>query len=190
MTTPEAVEFEPHPHANIFCLMEGEEFERLKADIKANGQIEPITVKDKYIIDGRNRYRACRELDIAPATKTYDGYDIIGYVLSANLHRRHLDESQRAMAAAKLVTTKLGSNRYSKGSSIDLPTAAKLLNVSEVSVKRAKEVLEKGTPELVALVERGHVAASTAGKVAKLPEAEQAELVQKGADAICERQRP
>jgi hypothetical protein len=92
------------------------------------------------------------------------------------------------MAAAKLVTTKLGSNRYSKGSSIDLPTAAKMLNVSDETVKRAKKVLEKGTPELVALVERGQVAASTAGKVAeKVPKAEQAELVQKGTDAVREK---
>jgi len=186
--TPAPVEFEPHPHANIFPLMEGDEFKRLKADIQANGQIEPITVRDKLIIDGRNRYRACKELGLTPKTKPYDGYDTVGYVLSANLHRRHLDESQRAMAAAKLVTTKLGANQYSKGSSIDLPKAADMLNVSEASIKRTKDVLKNGTPELVTLVERGEVPASVAQKVAKqLSKKDQAELVGHGAKAIREK---
>jgi ParB-like nuclease domain len=106
-------EYEFHPIANIFPLMEGQEFKALVDDIKANGLREPVVIYEGKVIDGRNRYKACKELNLpTPTTKPYDGGDPLGFVLSANLHRRHLNESQRAVVAAKLVTTKLGDNQH------------------------------------------------------------------------------
>jgi hypothetical protein len=90
-----------HSVAEIFPLLTGDEFESLKADIATNGLREPVWTWQGKIIDGRNRARACEALGIEPATREWDGKgSLIGFVLSLNLHRRHLDASQRAMAAA------------------------------------------------------------------------------------------
>jgi phage N-6-adenine-methyltransferase len=64
------------------------------------------------------------------------------------------------------------------------PQAAGLLSVSVDSLQRAKQVLEHGTPELVAAVEQGCVAVSTAAGLATLPPDEQRAVVASGRDEI------
>src|SRR5262249_28919533 len=92
-----------HPAANTFDLLDGEEFAGLKADIAANGQQESIVLFDGKILDGRNRYRACRERGIRPKTRTWDGQDDPEtFVWSVNFHRRHLTKCQRAAYAVEL----------------------------------------------------------------------------------------
>ena len=99
-----------HPLAELFPLLEGEEFEDFKRDIARNGLLEPITLLGGLILDGRNRYRACRELGIEPVTVEWSGPgDAAAYVCSRNLHRRHLSVGRRAMIAASLAT--LGEGR-------------------------------------------------------------------------------
>lgn len=56
-----------HEVANIFPLMRKEEFNELKNDISENGLREPIWLdKDGKIIEGKNRYLACRDLGVPP----------------------------------------------------------------------------------------------------------------------------
>jgi single-stranded DNA-binding protein len=162
-----------HPYAEIFPLMEGQEFDDLVADIKARGLHEPIVIFRGQILDGRNRYRACIAAGIEWRSIPYTGDDPLGYVISLNLKRRHLSESQRAMVAAKLATLKLGDNQHSEGPSIE--GSSKLLNVGHASVERAKVVQREGVPELVAAVEQGKVSVSAAAKIAtETPEQQRA----------------
>jgi ParB-like nuclease domain len=84
-----------HSLADKFALMEGDEFDELVADIKKNGLRAPITIYEDQILDGRNRYRACLAAEIEPDTVAYQGNDPAGFVVSANVHRRHLTRDQK-----------------------------------------------------------------------------------------------
>jgi hypothetical protein len=179
--------FEFHDVANLFPMLDADELKALSTDIFENGQFEPITLFEGKILDGRNRYVACLDAGVEPLFTEYNGRDPIGYVVSLNLKRRHLDESQRAMVAAKLANLSDGQRADRVASSIDLPTAAKMLNVSESSIKRAKTVQREADPEIVKAVESGDVSVSAAALFAKLPKEKQAEQIEQAAspaDAI------
>lgn len=92
-----------HKLAAYFPILEGDEFDLLVEDIKKNGQMEPIVTYQGEVLDGWNRYRACESLGIVPITKEYDGDDPLSYVISANIRRRHMDVSQRAMLATEML---------------------------------------------------------------------------------------
>lgn len=184
-------ELEFHPVANLFPLMKGGQYDDLKDDIGKNGLIEPIWIhKDGRIIDGRNRYIACCDLGINPIYRKYEGDDagLVKFVVSLNLKRRHLDESQRGMVAKKIANMPLGGSVYR---SANLPTdkvsqadAAELLNVSERTLRSAGVVLDHGAPELVDAVESGEVSVSAAAEVATLPPDEQIAVLLVGHDEI------
>jgi hypothetical protein len=139
---------------------------------------EPIALYEEKILDGRNRYRACLAANVEPRFVTFDGENPLAYVVSLNLHRRHLDESQRAMVADNIATLRHGGDR-SKASidALKQSEAAELLNVSRPSVQRARIVHEQGAPEVVQAVERGELAVSAAASIVDLPADEQAEIV-------------
>jgi hypothetical protein len=100
-----------HPLARLGGpLMEGEEFDALVADIKKNGLQEWIVTYQGMILDGRNRYRACLEAGVEPHDEglvNRTGIDnddsARAYVISANLHRRHLTPEQKRDVLVKLV---------------------------------------------------------------------------------------
>ena len=167
-----------HPLADVFPLLEGAAFDELLADIRAHGVREPIWLYEEKILDGRNRYCAAEVAGLSCPTRAYEGDDPVGFVVSLNLRRRHLSESQRAMVAARLASMRAGDNQHSEGLPIGRSSA--LLNVSERSVARAREVLDQGTPELVHAVERGEASVAAAANVATLPEREQVEIVARG----------
>ena len=92
---------EIHPVAAIFPLMEGKPFEDLVADIREHGQREPVYLLNGKVIDGRNRVNACKRcgIDVSTVKTDWDG-DPVVLVMSLNIHRRHLTDSQRAIIAA------------------------------------------------------------------------------------------
>jgi N6-adenosine-specific RNA methylase IME4 len=171
--------YKVHPAANYFPLIEGEEFDALVADIKAHGQHEPIMLCDGKILDGRNRMRACKAAKLEPRVAVYGGEDPLGYVVSLNLKRRHLSESQRALAAAKIADGTHGGDRRSSGkpAARTQAQAARELSTSPRAVRQAKKVLTIGTPELVEAVQAGTIAVSVAEKMATMPVRAQREAV-------------
>jgi len=95
-----------HAAADLFPLMAEEELGELRQDIAAHGLREPVVLCEGKILDGRNRYLACQKLGISSETREFDAAvegDPFDYVLSANLHRRHLTAQQRREVAAKLL---------------------------------------------------------------------------------------
>jgi ParB-like chromosome segregation protein Spo0J len=152
---------EPHPFAEVFPPLDGEAFNALVKDIEARGLQEPIWVYEDKILDGRNRYRACQIAGREPKVQDYDGDDPIGFVLSANLHRRHLNESQRAMVAANLSSLVLGANQHTKAG-LSAKEASALLKVGTASIERAKAILRSGDPELIKAVTTGKVSVAVA----------------------------
>jgi N6-adenosine-specific RNA methylase IME4 len=90
-----------HPIANIFPMMPEPELKELRADVQQHGLLEPIWLYEGQVLDGRNRYRVCRDLHLDPKMKTYEGNSPMGFVISMNLRRRHLTASQKAAIAVE-----------------------------------------------------------------------------------------
>jgi ParB-like chromosome segregation protein Spo0J len=81
----------------MFPPITEEDFGKLAADIKLNGLHQPIVRYQGKILDGNNRYRACELVKIVPKFAEFNGDDAAArnYVISANIHRRHLSLEQR-----------------------------------------------------------------------------------------------
>lgn len=92
-----------HPAADLFPMVEGDEFRELCADVKERGLAQPITIwTDGTLLDGRNRLLACYRTNQEVVLDRYEGTDPVQFSLSANLHRRHLNAGQRAVVALKV----------------------------------------------------------------------------------------
>lgn len=178
--------YEYHELANLFPLMDESQYSDLVVDIKENGLVESIVLHEGKILDGRNRYNACNDAGVEPNFVVYEGEDALSYVISLNLNRRHLNESQRAMIGAKLANMKVGNPNLQSGKSAQLSNkdASDKLNVSERIIKSAKKVQKEGIEDLQKSVEAGKVSVSAASDIATLDKAEQEVIVAKGEDEI------
>lgn len=177
-----------HEASLIFPEMTDVEYDEFKKDIETNGLLSPIiTTPDGQILDGRHRWRACMQLGIKPKYQVHKG-NPWAYVISANLHRRHLSASQRAMVAARIANRPSGGDRRSpefqnpkSGFETHLPPTqaetAKALNIAVSTITQGRSVLKRGIPELVKLVDDGLVSTNAGKRIAKLNETVQREFV-------------
>lgn len=169
---------ELHSAADLFPEMQEQEFEEFKADIGKNGLRMPILRYQGKVVDGRHRLRACTELGVIPRFEEMEAAndaEVNHAVVSINLHRRHLTESQRALIAARLANSRVGTNQHTAGA-VSQKAAAKDLGVSVDSVSRGKKVLSNGIPELVKAVAAGRIDISKAARLAGLAKADQSQL--------------
>lgn len=150
-----------HPLADLFPLIQGNEFDELVSSIKAHGLREPITLINDVILDGRNRFRACQASGVEPRFEEFTGDDPYAFVADKNLHRRHLNPSQLGLIGAKMATLSIGNPKL-KSSNVVTTTigvsqeqAAQLLGVSRDTIVNAKLILAEGTPEEIQSVELG-----------------------------------
>lgn len=178
---------ELHPLCTLFPRITGAEFEALKADILAHGLREPIVVHAGFILDGGNRYRACVEAGVDPTFKDFAGDNPVSFVLSANLHRRHLSAGQQAaiVASAQDWAKAQPAHRPTKAGNVaglsekecnvaPLSTVADRAAQSGASVRTQKmaDAVAKASPDLAKQVAHGEISlpkavAQIEGKPAK-----------------------
>src|SRR5579862_6696264 len=117
---PNAADLPVHPFAQKFPSLPDDELKELADDICANGLREPVVTWSGQIIDGRNRLAACKLADVPPEVRQFEGTEAeaIGYIVSANLHRRHLTPRERAdlvVEAEELMTVLQAEAKQSQG---------------------------------------------------------------------------
>ena len=195
-------EYPVHPVASLFPMIDDDALNALAEDIKKNGQREPIIVAyldeamidEPVVIDGRNRHAACRLAGVEPEFKFVMSLNdrelspqvIADWIISHNLHRRHLTPSQKAAVAvayeaelAKLAKARQDAGRANSHASrrgelvtVNLPQpndgaardeAANIFQVSGKSVSDAKYVSQHD-PEAFQRVRDGKQAVSAAAK--------------------------
>ena len=152
--------FERHGLSALFLDMSVDEFNALKSDIEKNGFTDPvIVVHEDKILDGWHRYQIATELDILQQldfTKL-EGTDPVAFVVSKNLHRRHLTPSQRAQIVVEANTWATGKDNQHTVQKVNSPNGpiksepqmAKDANVGKSTIKRAKAVSRAGRSQEV-----------------------------------------
>jgi phage N-6-adenine-methyltransferase len=161
-----------HPVAEMFPLIEGDDYAALVEDVRQHGVREPVWLHpDGTLIDGRNRARAAADAGVELPTRTWDGTgSLVEFVLSLNLHRRHLTSSQKAilalsvepmLAAEAAVRQRAGvradlSQGFDQGSQSGKAAeqAAKLTGTNRQYVADAKRIAEE-RPDLIEQVREG-----------------------------------
>lgn len=169
-----------HEIANIFPMMLGDEYRKLKDDIESIGQLESVVIYEGKILDGRNRYTVCKDLGIDVKYENFTGNDALQFVISKNLRRRHLDTSQRALIAARLANMQVGDTAYnlrnvdsanlqSRSNLVSQTEAAEMFNVSPRIVASVKAI-ENNNPEFIPYIESGVMTVHEAEKGIKKQE--------------------
>ena len=169
--------WEIHEAAFLFPPMQEQEYAELKEDIRKNGLQMPILTYKGKVVDGRHRLRACIELGIEPRFEELQATDdsIMEIAFGINFHRRNLDSGAKAMAAAMLTNSSVGTNQHTAGA-VSQQKVANDFGISVDSILRAKKVLKNGIPELVEAVSSGRLNVSSASKLAELAKEDQEQL--------------
>ena len=174
-----------HPAADIFPI-DDDTLAALSEDIKKHGQRVAVELWNGQIIDGRRRWRACEMAGIIAVTRVVEIDDPVAYVLSLNLHRRQLNPSQLSMVAGrarKFYDQQAKERQRDHGATApgkkslpaNLPgvipvdsrdAAGRAVGVSGKSVDHATRVLATAEPEVIAAVDAGRLAVSTAATFA------------------------
>lgn len=186
-----------HEYADMFPMIAEPERAAFRKSIADDGLAEEIVIYLGKILDGRNRYRELKVLGWETQPHYFITWDELrdakgladdpfAYVINKNLHRRHLTDGQRAMAAVEATRKRPGQRNdiHPRGGldntepSANLrqvtPTeAATLFSVSDRTLSSAFRVTETGVPELQELVRNAKVPVSVAEEIARMPAEDQ-----------------
>jgi Predicted transcriptional regulators len=91
-----------HPIADVWPMMDDAKIAELADDIRKNGQLVPVWMYEDKILDGRNRWAACKIAGVEPKTKGYAGDEPTAFAVSLNDRRRHMGKSALAAVAVEL----------------------------------------------------------------------------------------
>ena len=185
--------WEEHPDAGIFGMLEGKEYEQFRDGIKEAGIItDPIDIvkglsgswlladgrnRGPWLLaDGRNRRKVAREVSLPlKVNRLPDRTDVKAHVISKNLHRRHLKPSQLDWFAANIVTVRRGDlrgNQYTRGDGIgnDADTKPRTIAEAAAITGRSERTIQEfitvkdNNPEAFEAMGKGELPTGTAGK--------------------------
>lgn len=213
-----------HPYADCYPMISGEAWCRFCESImESKGPLQKIVVwKDQernttWLIDGRNRLKACQDLRIEIKEAIYKDFqnddEVRTFINGINEQRRHMTKQQRTAVALEMmeVQKKLGRERQSQAGKMvgeltkekhgnklleNFPKAsshdsrkivAKELDVNVGEIKQAKIIQDKGTKETFEAYKQGLASTSALRLISDLPEEEQVEIVNQGKKAIKEK---
>lgn len=197
-----------HPAAELFPMMGAEALQALADDIREHGQREPVILYHDAVLDGRNRLLACEMAGVEPRFVTRTDAEVgdpVKFVLSLNEKRRHMSPAQLMTLAVDVnaVNEVLAAERHraNGGDKVSgaagngpLPAAPapKRDPDGRSLVQSAKQVgagingtavmaaVQRVAPEVFAAVKSGAIKTSTdAKRIAALPEAQRAEVLQR-----------
>jgi len=188
---------------NIYPELTGEQYDNLKKSIQAGYDDSfPIIIFENKILDGWNRYLICKELNIEPVFKEFEGneLDAVMYVIKSNV-RRDLEPSVRAALIVdmeELVSKLEEEARKRKLANLkhdeSMPprggigrTSQYLANLAQVgqrTIERVKSIKKKD-PKKFEDIKRGKITAKEAEKELKQQQRhkyiqEQQEKINKG----------
>ena len=174
-----------HPISDVWPMMDEAKIAELADDIRKNGQLVPVWLYEGKILDGRNRWAACKIAGVDPKTKEYTGDEPTAFAVSLNDRRRHMNKGSLAAVAAELepffaADAKRRQIRKPKPDSVKekipeqkLPQAreeaAKSVGVNDRYVSDAKKVKAEA-PEVFERLKAGKITLQDAKReVAKKP---------------------
>lgn len=172
-----------HPAADLFPLLSEHELAELADDIRTRGLIEPVVTievdSEVLILDGRNRYRACLVAGVEPRTVAWDGTggSPSGFVLSKNIHRRHLSPSQRAAIAVDLLPMLEAEARQRQVAAAAATNARAQLALVEAVPEPTNEPVVRGRSRDIAAIALG-VSGRSVGDAKAIAEAAPEVLVE------------
>lgn len=154
-------QLELHPLCTLFPRLSGAEFQALSEDIAANGLREPIVTLDGMILDGGNRYRACLDAGVKPTFAEFKGGNIVSFVLSANMHRRHLSAGQQAAIVASAqdwaTAQTVGKPKSGNVTGLDRVQDRAAQSGASDKTQRMADRVAKASPELAKQVAHGEI---------------------------------
>lgn len=205
-------EYEIHPACAVFPEIKGKEFDDLVGSIRVGGMHEPIKTSGRFIVDGRNRFRAAKKADYAldPLMDFQDvslylesrGITLMQYVIDQNMHRRMMTDGEKNFAVGELakIYSEEGIERRkqqaatgNKGPSGSIEPdgpepraaekAAEVIGTSAMTARRAKKAVTDGIPEVQEAMKAGELSASKAAEIAGLPADQQLQALQEHRDS-------
>jgi ParB-like chromosome segregation protein Spo0J len=94
-----------HEFANLFPMMNPDEWEQLEESVAEYGLLEPIVLFENQILDGRNRFEAARATGREIKTVEFEGTreEALNFVIQHNLIRRQLDTTRKVVLGVNML---------------------------------------------------------------------------------------
>lgn len=136
-----AAKMKIHPLALVWPPIPTDRFKELVEDIHVLGLLEPITLYEGKVLDGRNRYLACLAAGEEPRFETFEGThdDAVAFVVAKNRVRRHLSEGQQDAALLEAMARLRTRDRIRDWRADKVKQAAKRTNLARLADVQATD---------------------------------------------------